>query len=519
MLRTRCSLDFLPSLLAVSAVAALGGGAGCGGASWPDGAVSAERAAVITRTDDADCPPGIPCDNVPAGYAVTNPKTGAYGNYDLADRPRDGQDIRYVVIHTTEGSYDGTLRVFADPTYAASAHYLVRSRDGHLAKLVAPDNLAWHAGNWYFNMHSVGIEHEAVSADGHTWFTDELYATSAALVRFLCDRYHIPLDRQHIIGHDEVPGLSQARTPAMHWDPGPYWDWERFMRLVRGTATEPVTDRLDNSTAIAGPVRILPEYATNLPPLSYCYTSGGTTECRQVPRQSSNFLYLYKEPRLTAPLIVNSYLAGTPGDRMFNWGNKAGSGRLYYRAERSGDWDAIYFGGQVGWFYNPGRRATRIPLIGSGQAIITPKAGRGSIAVYGGGYPEDAAYKPPTTPQHLDKVYDLPEGQRYIADGPVTADYYWAKVWAATLAMASHKVVKDSTPYYVVSFNHRLALVRAEDVTVVRTTTSHGAGPDRYGLAPGSLAAGVDSGDAAAEGEADAEAAQPMPLRDLRGLD
>lgn len=517
LLRTRGSLDIHSFWLVVSAVAAMGGGAGCGGESWPDGAVGGLRAAVLTRTDDAECPPTIPCDNVPAGYAVTNPKTGAYGNYDLADRPRDGQDIRYIVIHTTEGSYDGTLRIFQDPTYAASAHYLVRSRDGHLAKLVSPDNLAWHAGNWYFNMHSVGIEHEAASAEGHSWFTDQLYETSATLVRFLSERYHIPLDREHIIGHDEVPGLSQARTPAMHWDPGPYWDWDRFMRLVRRSPGEPPTDRLDDGTQTVGPIRILPAYATNLPPVSYCYTSGGATDCHQVPAQSSNFLYLRTEPRETAPLIVNPYLAGTPGDRMFNWGNKAGTGRLYYRAERSGDWDAIYFGGQVGWFYNPGRRSTRIPLIGSGQAVITPQAGRGSIPVYGGGYPSDSAYKPPTTPQRLEKVYDLPEGQRYIADGPVTAGYYWAKVWAATLPMASHQVVKDSTPYYVVSFNHRLALVRAEDVTVLRTTRSDGSGPDRYGFAP-RLAADAPASGAAVD-DADADAAEQMPLHDLKGMD
>ncbi len=516
MLHTRGLIGFLSSRLLTSAFVVIGGGAGCGGLD-PDDSPAGLRAAVITRTDDADCPPGIPCDNVPAGYAVTNPKTGAYGNYDLADRPRDGQNIRYIVIHTTEGSYNGTLSVFQDPTYAASAHYLVRSRDGHLAKLVSPDNLAWHAGNWYFNMHSVGIEHEAVSADGHLWFTDELYATSAALVRFLCDRYHVPMDREHIIGHDEVPGLTQARTPAMHWDPGPYWDWNRFMRMVRGAPGEPATDRLDDGAETVGPVRILPEYATNQPPVSYCYTSGGVTDCHQLPPQSSNFLYLRTEPRAAAPLIVNSYLAGTPADRMFNWGNKVGAGRLYYRAERSGDWDALYFGGQVGWFYNPGRRATRVPLLGSGQAVITAKSGRGTIAVYGGGYPGDAAYTPPTTPQRLEKVYDLPQNQRYIADGPITADYYWAKVWAATLPMASHKVVADSTPYYVVSFNHRLALVRADDVTVVRTSRSHGTDLDRYGIAPELPAAAPDS--RAETAGTDPDAWEQMPLHDLKGMD
>src|ERR1700712_1287528 len=67
----------------------------CGGELTPDDQLASQRAAVITRTDDPDCPPGIPCDEVPAGYALTNPMTGAYGNYDLADREHDGLDIRY----------------------------------------------------------------------------------------------------------------------------------------------------------------------------------------------------------------------------------------------------------------------------------------------------------------------------------------------------------------------------------------------------------------------------------------
>ena len=524
LLRSRGSL--FSSLLLTTGAAALGVAAGCGGELQPN----AVRAAIITRTDDVDCPPGIPCDEVPAAYAVTDAKTGAYGNYDLADRDRDGQAIRYIVIHTTEGSYAGTLAVFQDPKYSASAHYVIRSRDGHLAKMVSPDHLAWHAGNWYFNMHSVGIEHEAASPDGHSWFTDELYATSAALVRHLAARYHIPLDREHIIGHDEVPGLSQARTPAMHWDPGPYWDWDRFMRMVRPDGGAAPGDRRDDGTAPVGPVRILPDYASNLPTVSYCFGAGGT-DCRAAAPQSSNFLYLRSAPRASAPLLVNRYLATTPADRMYNWGNKAGSGRLYYRIETSGDWDAIYFGGQAAWFYNPGHRSTRIPLLRADQAVITPRAGSGSIAVYGGGYPGDAAYKPPTTPQRLEKVYDLPEGQLYIAQGPITADYYWAKVWAATLPMASHKVVADSTSYYVVSFNHRLALVRAEDVTLVRTTRGPGGGPDRLRFEPAAVAPGASSpppaadspdeppaGEAAPGETAPGETAGEMQPRDLRGL-
>ncbi len=152
---------------------------------------------------------------------------------------------------------------------------------------------------------------------------------------------------------------------------------------------------------------------------------------------------------------------------MNNWGNKVAAGRLYYRSGRSGDWDAIYFGGQTAWFYNPGRRYTRIPLLGHNQSIITPRAGNGSIPVYGSAYPAASTYKPPTVAQDQPKIYDMPEGQRYVAFGPITADFYWAKVWAPTLPASSNQVVRDKTPYFVISFNHRLAVVHAEDVTIL----------------------------------------------------
>jgi Bacterial SH3 domain len=54
-----------------------------------------------------------------------------------------------------------------------------------------------------------------------------MYRASAAPTRNLCNKYGIPKDRSHIIGHVEVPG-------ATHTDPGPYWNWTYYMQLVNG---------------------------------------------------------------------------------------------------------------------------------------------------------------------------------------------------------------------------------------------------------------------------------------------
>ncbi|MFF8281131.1 N-acetylmuramoyl-L-alanine amidase [Streptomyces albus] len=145
-------------------------------------------------------------------------------NYTAADRPEQ-YPIDFVVIHVTQEFYDDTLAIFQNPDKAVSSHYVVRSADGHVAQVVREKNVAWHAGNWNYNTRSVGIEHEGWIDQPDQWFTDALYTASAALTADVCRRHGIPVDRRHIIGHNEVPG-------ADHTDPGPSWDWARYMKLV-----------------------------------------------------------------------------------------------------------------------------------------------------------------------------------------------------------------------------------------------------------------------------------------------
>jgi N-acetyl-anhydromuramyl-L-alanine amidase AmpD len=153
-------------------------------------------------------------------------------NYRRANRPRD-YDVDRVVIHMPEATYDVTLRVFQDPSHEAATHYVVRSADGHVAQLVRELDVAYHAGNRAFNERSIGIEHEGWADEPH-WLTPEMYASSARLVAGICARYGIPVDREHIVGHNEVPDVVRVC-------PGPHWDWDRYLTLVREAAagTEP----------------------------------------------------------------------------------------------------------------------------------------------------------------------------------------------------------------------------------------------------------------------------------------
>ncbi|MFE6286748.1 N-acetylmuramoyl-L-alanine amidase [Streptomyces sp. NPDC057877] len=152
-------------------------------------------------------------------------------NWRRADRP-DDYSIDMVIIHVTQGSFDSAVQVFQDPGHGAASHYIVRD-DGHVTQMIRELDVAFHAGNRAYNERSVGIEH-AGFVDRPQDFTDAMYAASARLTAGICRRYEIPVDREHIIGHVEVPGTD-------HTDPGPHWDWERYMRLVRRASTAPTS--------------------------------------------------------------------------------------------------------------------------------------------------------------------------------------------------------------------------------------------------------------------------------------
>ncbi|KUJ40194.1 N-acetylmuramoyl-L-alanine amidase [Streptomyces sp. NPDC093228] len=148
-------------------------------------------------------------------------------NLRRADRP-DDYVIDRVIIHVTQGGYRSAVRAFQNAGHGAAAHYIVR-RDGGVTQMIRELDVAFHAGNRAYNERSVGIEHEGFVEDASS-FTDAMYEASARLTAAICERYGMAVDREHIIGHVEVPGTD-------HTDPGPHWDWGRYMGLVRRART------------------------------------------------------------------------------------------------------------------------------------------------------------------------------------------------------------------------------------------------------------------------------------------
>jgi N-acetylmuramoyl-L-alanine amidase-like protein len=388
---------------------------------------------------EAECPQRLACRVAPAAYAQNSPGNPAdYGNYDLAGRPADGLAIRYVVIHDTEYEHDATVALFQDSRSRVSAHYVIRSADGHVTQMVPTAHVAWHAGNWWINSHAIGIEIEGFALEGATWYTTPVYRSLGRLLRYLTNRFDIPLDRAHVIGHDEVPGPTASHEATMHWDPGPFFDWERLMRLAGAPIAAPGGERRGRVVTIAA------RFADNRPVVTSC----DTTPCRTLPSQPANFVELHTGPSAASPLEP----AGEGTTRADDWGSKARTGQRFAVAGHDGEWTAIWHGGRKAWFHDPGG------AVGARSAgtLVTPRAGLASIPVYGRAYPGAVSSE---TLGHA-----IPAGQRYVAHGLVGADYYAATVFNAP---DTYSVISAEERFYAISFNHRQAFVRASDVEIL----------------------------------------------------
>ncbi|GHH93539.1 N-acetylmuramoyl-L-alanine amidase [Streptomyces capillispiralis] len=391
-----------------------------------------------------ECPRTVSCEWIPAPYEEFG--DGDYGNHDLGDRPAS-QPIRYIVVHDTEGAWEGVLDMVQDPTYV-SWQYSLRSTDGHIAQHVKAKDVAWHAGNWYVNAGSIGLEHEGFLAEPDAWYTEAMYRSSARLVKYLAKKHGIPLDRQHVLGHDTVPGPTSGTIPGMHTDPGPYWDWAHYFELL-GRPFEATAGKH------SGVVTIRPDYSANRPVFTGCEGAG-----EPCTTHGSSAVRLYSDHDESAPLIRDIGLGRAPTTGVNDLSSRVSTGQRYAVADRWGDWTAIWYLGQKAWFRNPARQPAAVPSKG---LVVTPREGVDSVPVYGRAYPEKEAYPAGVPAQPVTPLpYTLPKGQKYVTGGKVPGEYYYA----VTFDEASHRVVTGEDLYYEIQFGHRVGFVRAADVTV-----------------------------------------------------
>lgn len=152
------------------------------------------------------------------------------------------------VVEHPENPYDldRIKQIYTDG--GASVHYVI-DREGVIWCFIPESRTAWHAGKgkWKdieklenrMNFYSVGIELLAMGSEYDMslyiskekyeslpkkllGYTEAQYVSLKALVDDICSRYAIPVDREHVIGHEEY-------APDRKRDPGQLFDWSRIV--------------------------------------------------------------------------------------------------------------------------------------------------------------------------------------------------------------------------------------------------------------------------------------------------
>lgn len=146
---------------------------------------------------------------------------------------RSGYRPEAIVIHIMEGSLAGTDSWFKSTQSKVSAHYGI-GQNGEIHQYVAEGDTAFHAGRTFNctwkgrrpgvnpNSNTIGIEHEG---HGDTVWSAKMYQASAQLLADIANRWSIPLDRDHVVGHCEIYGHKTC--------PGSKVDLDHLIDLAR----------------------------------------------------------------------------------------------------------------------------------------------------------------------------------------------------------------------------------------------------------------------------------------------
>ena len=243
-----------------------------------------------TADTNVDYPAAVDC-VVPASYAGLT--------FDTANRPSD-LPVDFVTVHDIEGTAADAISIFWDSTSQVSVHYVVDT-DGTVYQTLREKDVAYQAGNYWYNQRAVGIEHTGFDATGYQWYNATEYLASAQLAAYLLTKYGIPLDHDHVMSHGTTPAPTLGTSPN-HVDPGPYWLWDYYLGLINQQGVP-----LPTGNGPAGVIALRP--ASDLQPLG----SGGT----ETPA-NFNFFYLYTGPSTADPRIPRKGAASDITDETDN---------------------------------------------------------------------------------------------------------------------------------------------------------------------------------------------------------
>jgi len=148
---------------------------------------------------------------------------------------RNGKKIIAICSHITAGQFPGCQNWLCSPKAKASSNYLI-TRTGKIIQLVKDEDTAWANGgvnkpSWILydgtnpNRYTISIEHEGYGSNGGDGnLTEQQYQATLWLHRHLINKWNIPIDRNHVIGHYQIDSVNRPNCP------GRAFPWDRLMK-------------------------------------------------------------------------------------------------------------------------------------------------------------------------------------------------------------------------------------------------------------------------------------------------
>ena len=133
---------------------------------------------------------------------------------------REGSPVSLVVVHDTEGSYQGSLSWLRNPGAQASAHLVLKEDGSEATQLVPWSRKAWHA--MAFNRFSIGLEMAGIAKRG---FRDAELRRAARIVAFFLRKHglpprHVRPNKRGEIGRGFTLHQDLGVAGGGHHDPG-----------------------------------------------------------------------------------------------------------------------------------------------------------------------------------------------------------------------------------------------------------------------------------------------------------
>ena len=157
-------------------------------------------------------------------------RSGEYG-YGKGSWGRNSREVDLLILHITAGV--DSLGWLNGPN-GNSAHYLTWPDGSPRAQLLPERDAAWTAGNREYNERGINVEHEKLRLTD-AWSDEEYRRLARLAARIIRRNPGIKPDRAHVIGHNEVPDPvhpGRYGGAGNHADPGPMFEWPRFMALL-----------------------------------------------------------------------------------------------------------------------------------------------------------------------------------------------------------------------------------------------------------------------------------------------